>query len=56
MAIENIICDILSTNAADHLRRAAGMYGLKELASFHLMKAKCYSDCVNSQATVNMTM
>ena len=44
---ENIICDIFSTNASDHLRRLAGLYGLKE-ASLHLMKAKCYSDCMNS--------
>jgi hypothetical protein len=55
MATENIICNIFSTNAADHIRRLAGLYGLKE-ASFQLIKAKCYSDSVNSQATVNSTM
>jgi hypothetical protein len=54
MATANVICDVFSTNAADNLRRLAGLYGLKE-ASLHVMKAKCYSDYVNSQATVNMT-
>jgi hypothetical protein len=38
MATENIICYIFSTNAADHLRRLVGLYGLKE-ASFQLIKA-----------------
>ena len=43
MATDNVVCDLFSTGAADHLRRLAGLYGLRE-ASSHFIKTKCYSD------------
>jgi hypothetical protein len=32
MATENIICDIFSTNAADHIRRLAGLFERSQFA------------------------
>ena len=43
MATDNVACDLFFIGAADHLRRLAGLYGLRE-ASSHLIKTKCYSD------------
>ena len=49
MATDNVVCDLFSTGAADHLRRLAG----SREASSHCIKV-LISDCMDSWSAVSM--